>query len=99
MNDQQHKAIQDAISEKLGNRELICPISGDEAIWAIHVKTTTVPALTDPDDLRNPLEKADSGFPMALVVCVHCGYTMFINLLTLGVGKELGIEESHEEEG
>lgn len=80
-----------AINEKLGPAGLICPLSHDNN-WKIHRYFTTIPGFPT---LRtnNPFEEAPTrSFPFAVVTCETCGYTIFINLITLGVADKLGIK-------
>ena len=95
MDTQSQKLVLDAINEKLGNRRLSCPISGELASWSIHANSTIVPALDTP---TTPVSSSSHSFPMAVVLCEHCGYTIFVNLIKLGIADQLGLEIPPSEE-
>lgn len=81
------KQIQDAFDEKAPNAR--CPLCGQEVFtvaqgFAVIDVQDKYPILFGP--------KAESGLPCAAIICMTCGNTFFINLLTLGLGKLLEIE-------
>ena len=88
--------ITSALNEKLGERKLECPISGDKAIWEVHINTTVVPAMTDPSVAPRVIDRS---YPLAVVMCKHCGYTILINLIVLGLAEQLGIHVEPEGAG
>ena len=83
----QHIIVQ-AINAKLGPRKLVCPISGDDAAWEVLNYGTCLPAIDIPGD--QPMNGGPA-FPLAVLMCKDCGYSMLINLIQLGIAKELGI--------
>ena len=80
-----------AINAKLGTRKLVCPISGDAAVWEVLEYSTSVPAIDIPGTL--PMNLGPT-LPLAVLMCKDCGYTMLINLIQLGIAKELDIPVS-----
>ena len=80
--------IIDAILEKLEERRLLCPISGDKSDWEVDAAMSALPGLETFED--SPLDSTTS-FPVAVLICKHCGYTMLMNLFKLGVAEELGL--------
>ena len=88
MEASKHERIVSAINEKLGSRKLMCPISGDQSSWIVNTSTTSVPAITNPS---GPVRPNSPTFPLAVLICQHCGYTLFVNLIQLGLAAELGL--------
>ena len=80
--------ILEAINEKLGQRTLVCPISGAEATWQVEARMAAVRAV---EDFPTSIAQNGSLFPLAVVTCQHCGYTIFVNLIALGVAPKLNI--------
>ena len=88
MDEAKHQIIIQAINAKLGPRRLVCPISGEGAAWEVLNYGTLLPAIETPGTL--PMN-AGPTFPLAVVMCMDCGYSMLINLIQLGIAKELDI--------
>ncbi len=87
----------DKILEKMGDRRLVCPISGPEAKWSIHPKTASVYAVGAPNEL--PVQSMPSqAYPLAVIICEDCGYTIFVNLIKLGLAAELDISVASDEQ-
>ena len=84
----------EAIVEKLGPRKLVCPISGENSTWEVHRYLSSHPALEYP--AQNP-QQAGTLFPIAVLMCQDCGYTIFVNLIQLGLADELGIPVKQDE--
>ena len=82
----QQWAIVDALKSKMGERRTNCPISGDSN-WQVQNKLANIPAADDP----NAIGLGDAAFPTAVLVCNTCGYTLFLNLYTLGIAEEFGL--------
>lgn len=82
------RVVVDAIQSKIGGNALICPVSGD-AQWNLQEFQGVLPA-TDFHDVQALTEMRRS-FPLAVLVCETCGYSMMFNLFALGVGEELGL--------
>ena len=91
MNSGHREIIMNRILEKLGDRRLVCPISGPEATWSIHPRTASVYAAENPSEIPIP-SVSSQAYPLAVIICEDCGYTILVNLIKLGVASELGIE-------
>lgn len=83
---EQSQKILEAIGEKLRPRTLLCPISGDSN-WGVNDRLTMAQLVDLPD------KRLQQALPLAIMSCKTCGYTMFVNLLLLGLGDEFGIKE------
>ncbi len=81
-----------ALTKKMGTRELICPITGSTT-WTVGEYTTVLPALEDPAKSSVHLARR---IPLAVVMCDQCGYTFFVNLMLLGLGREFGFEDAQQ---
>ena len=78
-----------ALAEKMGDRRgLVCPISGPTT-WTVGEYTTVLPAIKD--SAKSSIQHARK-IPLAVVMCDHCGYTFFVNLMLLGLAREFGFE-------
>ena len=86
-----HQRIIEAISRKIGDRKLVCPISGHTDSWGVDVHSTALPVANDPGIFIPP---GGPVFPMAVIICEECGYTFLMNLVRLGLASELGVEAS-----
>ena len=86
--------ILDAIFERLGDRELLCPVAGDGE-WALETLMGALPSVQSfqvaPWSETNPRV-----FPYAVLVCTTCGYSMFFNVISLGLAKFFDLEVSEE---
>ena len=76
-----------AIKSKLGKRALQCPISGEKANWQVENEIVSIRAVQ-----LLPESPSKGTYPMATVICLHCGYTFFINLFVLGVAEQLDLK-------
>ena len=85
-----HKAdiILKAIESKLGDRTMTCPISGEEVTWWVQEDIVVIPSAR----LSDSIVPSGGAYSMAVVVCSHCGYTFFVNLVVLGIAEQLGLE-------
>ena len=92
MDTAKHQRVIQAIYAKLGPRKLVCPISGEGAVWEVLINSTSLPAIDIPGTV--PGYGGSPTFPMALLMCKDCGYSMLINLIQLGVAADLGIPVS-----
>ena len=88
MKPTQHQRIVAAINEKIGERKLVCPVSGHTNSWEVSISSGDLPAVESPGTSAVP---GGPAFPLAVVFCKECGYTFFMNLVTLGLAEELGI--------
>ena len=88
MQPDHRRRIYEAIVEKLGPRKLVCPISGEDSTWEINRYLSAHPALEHPTQFQL---QATASFPVAVLMCQDCGYSLFINLIQLGLADELGI--------
>ena len=81
--------IMAAIVEKMNDQELRCPVTGDSE-WAIEVSMAALPSV---ESFRSaPWSEAKPRFfPYAVLVCPTCGYSMFFNLISLGLAEQFGI--------
>ena len=84
------RVVVDAIQSKIGGRALTCPVSQDSR-WEVQKYQGVLPA-TDQSDGVRPLTEMNRSFPLAVLVCETCGYSMMFNLFALGVGEDLGLE-------
>ena len=89
MDSAQHQRIIDAIKRKIGDRELVCPISGHTDAWGVDTSSAALPAVDRPGTFVPP---GGPVFPVAVIICEECGYTFLMNLVRLGVADESGIE-------
>lgn len=89
MDEAKHQIIIQAINAKLGPRKLVCPISGEGAAWEVLNYSTLLPAIETPPGTL-PMNVGPT-LPLAVLMCKDCGYSMLINLIQLGIAKELGI--------
>ena len=94
MSPEDRRIITDAIIEKLGPRKLVCPISGDNSNWEVHRFLSSHPAIEKVGEDPN---QAERGFPVAVLMCKDCGYSLFINLIQLGLAGRLGIPAEPDE--
>ena len=81
--------VVDAIQSKIGGRTLTCPVSLDTQ-WEVQEYQGMLPASNQFNDVPAMTEMSHS-FPLAVLVCKTCGYSMMFNLFALGVGEELGL--------
>jgi hypothetical protein len=81
--------VVDAIQDKIGGRVLTCPVSLDSE-WEVQEYRGVLLATKQSDDLQ-PLTEMNVSFPLAVLVCETCGYSMMFNLFSLGVADELGL--------
>lgn len=77
-----------AIQAKLDGRKLVCPVSQDST-WEVQEYWGILPAFNQPSDMLPALSSTRNSFPLAVLVCGTCGYSMMFNLLSLGLGEEL----------
>ncbi|MCY4365001.1 MAG: hypothetical protein OXE17_02060 [Chloroflexi bacterium] len=89
MNAELHQHIIEAISRKIGNRKLVCPVSGHTDSWGVDINGAALPVANEPGGL---VSAHNDVFPVAVIVCEECGYTFLMNLLKLGLADELGAE-------
>ena len=75
-----------ALTKKLGNERLICPLSQDSE-WNVEPSFATVFARTP----EAPQLSSPDYFPFAVLSCKGCGYSFFVNLVHLGLAETLGI--------
>lgn len=94
MEEDHRRRIVEAIVAKLGPRKLVCPISGENSTWEVHRYLSSHPALEHPG--VHPFQSGSS-FPVAVLMCQDCGYSLFINLIQLGLAEELGIPVEQDE--
>lgn len=80
-----------ALTEKLGSAKLICPLSQDSN-WEVQYSFAAVPAFNS----YPPPPVPEKSFPLAVLVCKTCGYTFFVNLITLGLADQLGLPVSND---
>lgn len=88
MKNDTNAIILDALRKKLGDKKLQCPISGGDVEWEVQRRVSSMPALDSPN--QSPLD-ATTGFPLAVLTCSDCGFTFFVNLVTLGVATDLNL--------
>ena len=79
----------EAIERKMGQGRLRCPVCED-VNWAVQEFPAILPA-TNAFGVRQPLMEMRLSYPMAMVICQTCGYSMMFNLFALGVGEDIGM--------
>lgn len=89
MNAELHQHIIEAIRRKIGDRKLVCPVSGHTEAWGVDINSAALPVANEPGSL---VAAQNGVFPVAVIVCEECGYTFLMNLLKLGLADELGVE-------
>ena len=82
----------DAIEAKIGDRALTCPVSLDSH-WEVQEYWGMLPASNQFGEALPTLAQLSNSFPMAVLLCGTCGYSMMFNLFTLGLAEELGLPE------
>ncbi len=86
-----HRSIIEAINRKIGDRKMVCPVSGHTDSWGVDVNGAALPVANDPGAF---VPSGGTVFPVAVIVCEECGYTFLMNLLKLGLADEIGVEAS-----
>jgi hypothetical protein len=81
------RMVIDAIRSKIGGRELTCPVSQDSQ-WEVQEYQGVLPA-TDQHNDPQALTEMSLSFPLAVLMCETCGYSMMFNLFALGLGEDL----------
>ena len=76
-----------AIAGNVGERELACTVCRNSG-WDVQLYHGSLPAI---DPSGEDFGRYAASFPMAVVVCETCGYTMMFNLFRLGIAERLGI--------
>ena len=84
--------VVDAIQSKIGDQILTCPVSLDSQ-WEVQEYPGFLPASTQIPG-GQALTDMNLSFPLAVVMCKTCGYSMIFNLYALGVGDDLGFERA-----
>lgn len=90
--DSYTRMVIDAIQNKIGGRALTCPVSQDTN-WEVQEYQGVLPATDRFGDVQ-ALSDMNVSFPLAVLVCKTCGYSMMFNLLALGVGEDLGLQQT-----
>lgn len=81
IDEQKLRVVLDAINAKVSPRPLNCPVTGD-ANWQLESLIALLPATEAPSSIGI---LSGPRFPLALLNCQTCGYTMMFNLVTLGL--------------
>lgn len=87
LSDEHHQIIIDAVNEKSTGPRFLCPISGDSN-WGVSDTIAIVPTINTPDNIS---ALPTTALPLAIMSCNTCGYSMFLNLIKLGLAERLGI--------
>lgn len=87
-----HQRIIEAINRKIGDRKMVCPISGHTDSWGVDVNGAALPVANEPGVFVSP---GGTVFPVAVIVCEECGYTFLMNLLKLGLADEISVGVSN----
>ena len=87
MDESTRQRIIIALEEKTVSGSLACPISLDQTSWTIQANSTLLPVVDEPGQSVKPGAPA---YPLAVVMCNHCGYTFLVNLIALGIMNEEG---------
>ena len=90
--DSYTRLVIDAIQNKIGGHVLTCPVSRD-ANWEVQEYQAMLPATHRIDDVQ-ALSETNVSFPLAVLVCKTCGYSMMFNLFALGIGEDLGLQQT-----
>ena len=92
LSPEHQKLLVDAINERISPGSLTCPLSGDTK-WVLQTETVLLPLSSSPHD--HPLS-SKKALPLAVLTCETCGYTAFVNLIKLGLGDALNIQEAKD---
>lgn len=87
-NDVVSKEILDAINSKLGSRGLTCPLCEDKR-WNPPGLTTLVQFVVAVASPTANLVPTNQCFPLAVLCCGGCGYTILLNLIQLGIWEKM----------
>ena len=90
--DSYTRVVIEAIENKIGGQVLTCPVSQDSR-WEVQEFQGFLPATDQFHDVQALTEMRHS-FPLAVLVCKTCGYSMMFNLFALGVGEDLGLPKA-----
>ena len=90
ISQEQKDTLLSTINEKLRPRGLVCPISGDQS-WGVEAHLALVP-VTDRTDVIQL--GGGPSLPLAILTCRTCGYTIFINIIVLGLADLFGVNVS-----
>ncbi len=82
--------IINAINSKMGGNQLVCPLSGDNN-WVVERYFGKIPAV-ESLSLPQEHEQVSRRFPFAVLTCLTCGFSFFVNVIRLGIADDLGIE-------
>ena len=76
-----------AVLNKIDGRPFVCAVCGSND-WRAQKYMGFIPAS---ETLPDVLSRVNTSFPVAMVVCVHCGYALFFNLIELGLGEDMNL--------
>ena len=80
LTDSQQDAILNAL-ENVMKGPIVCPLSKDSD-WQVQNHLAMIPAT---DDATVAL--SGTSFPTAVLLCQNCGYTLLVNLYSLGLAE------------
>ena len=81
-NEELLQKLSNAINERTGSARP-CPSCAHTA-WSLQPRFSLIPAQLN----ANQVQLGGPNFPSAVVICSHCGHTVFFNLFALGFTKE-----------
>ena len=79
-----------ALNEKLGPEGIKCPLCHENQ-WEVEDYFASVSAGLPPHFPPTPYQPRGRFFPFAVLSCMNCGYSFFVNLARLGLAEELGL--------
>ena len=65
--------------------QVVCPLSKDTD-WIVQNHLAMIPATADAT-----VALSGSSFPTAVLLCKKCGYTMLVNLYSIGLAEYFGL--------
>lgn len=92
MSDNYSALVTKALAAKSKDKDNViaqCEVCGNDN-WEVQTYSGSLPALEGGAEAKR-FPYIDHAFPMAMLVCSNCGFTMMFNLFPLGVADQLSI--------
>ncbi len=83
-----NEQILSALQEKLKGRKMSCLLCGVSK-WQISERLGKLYAV-ELENFSNDLGR--SGFPLLVLTCDNCGFSLLVNLISLGLADDFGLE-------
>ena len=74
--------------ERVRATETTCPVSGDTE-WSVDDHLAMVPTGHTRDAVY---------YPSVVIICDVCGYTLLLNVFSLDIGEDLGLQPAESED-